>query len=78
MVHLVDYFNSGESGGDRSQPIGNLGLGWGHAGGTPEAAWSVESLKALKAELNGSGLEFEAMENFDPAHWHDILLDGPN
>ena len=23
------------------------------------------------------GLELEAIENFDPAHWHDILLDGP-
>jgi len=22
-------------------------------------------------------LELEAIENFDPAHWHDILLDGP-
>jgi len=23
------------------------------------------------------GLAFEAIEDFDPAHWHDILLDGP-
>jgi len=22
-------------------------------------------------------LELEAIENFDPAHWHDVLLDGP-
>ncbi|MFT5375774.1 MAG: mannonate dehydratase [Candidatus Latescibacterota bacterium] len=31
----------------------------------------------MKAEINGAGLELEAIENFDPAHWYDILLDGP-
>ena len=77
VVHLVDYFYQGGADHDNNQPIGNVELGWGYAGGTPEDAWSVESLKALKAELNEAGLEFEAIENFDPAHWHDILLDGP-
>jgi mannonate dehydratase len=77
VVHLVDYFNQGDAKNRADQPIGNLELGWGYAGGTPADAWSVESLKALKAELNEAGLEFEAIENFDPAHWHDILLDGP-
>jgi len=32
---------------------------------------------ALRREINAAGLELEAIENFDPAHWHDILLDGP-
>ena len=27
--------------------------------------------------MNAAGLELEAIENFDPAHWYDILLDGP-
>jgi mannonate dehydratase len=31
----------------------------------------------LRREINAAGLELEAIENFDPAHWHDILLDGP-
>jgi len=31
----------------------------------------------LKKEINAAGLEWEAIENFDPADWHDILLDGP-
>ena len=31
----------------------------------------------MKKEINASGLELEAIENFDPAHWHDVLLDGP-
>ena len=29
--------------------------------------------QAVEAE----GLKLEAIENFDPAHWHDVLLDGP-
>lgn len=77
VVHLVDYFFKGAVEQGNNQPVGDLELGWGFAGGTPDEAWSVDSLKALKAELNEAGLEFEAIENFDPAHWHDILLDGP-
>jgi mannonate dehydratase len=77
VIHLVDYFHKGATTQENGQPIGNLDLGWGYAGGTPEEAWSVENLQALKLELNSAGLEFEAIENFDPAHWHDILLDGP-
>lgn len=77
VVHLVDYFYQGTAAQDNRQPVGNVALGWGYAGGTPEEAWSVKRLKVLKAEMNEAGLEFEAIENFDPAHWHDILLDGP-
>ncbi|NWK56445.1 mannonate dehydratase [Verrucomicrobiaceae bacterium N1E253] len=77
VVHLVDYFNTGVQAGDNHQPVGDLHGGWGFAGGTPEQDWSVESLIVLKKELNEHGLEFEAIENFDPAHWHDVLLDGP-
>jgi mannonate dehydratase len=77
VVHLVDYFNAGVQSGQSDQPIGDLKGGWGVAGGTPDEAWSAASLKGLKDELQGNGLILEAIENFDPAHWHDILLDGP-
>jgi len=78
VVHLVDYFYQGaDRQNGHNQPVGNVELGWGYAGGTPDDAWSLEALLSLKAELNEAGLEFEAIENFDPAHWHDILLDGP-
>lgn len=73
VVHLVDYFHQGTQTG---QPVGGQG-GWGQAGGTPETAWSTTSLLELKQSLNHAGLELEAIENFDPAHWHDVLLDGP-
>lgn len=76
VVHLVDYFNQGpqEDSGD-SQPVGDTS-GWGYAGATTDL-WTLDSLREIKNELNEHGLEFAAIENFDPAHWHDVLLDGP-
>ncbi|MEM6379858.1 MAG: mannonate dehydratase [Bacteroidota bacterium] len=73
VIHLVDYFGHNKDGAD--QPIGGKG-GWGKAG-DPNKLWTLEELKAIKKEINDHGLELEAIENFDPAHWYDILLDGP-
>ena len=39
--------------------------------------WTFEGLAGLKAMINAEGLELEALENFEPAHWYDVLLDGP-
>jgi mannonate dehydratase len=39
--------------------------------------WTAEGLRDLKALVNSEGLELEALENFAPAHWYDVLLDGP-
>lgn len=75
VAHLVDYFRSSKSNQSGDQPVGN-DQGWGLAG-DPEQLWSFEQLLALKKEINAAGLALEAIENFDPAHWHDILLDGP-
>ncbi|MGY8826971.1 MAG: hypothetical protein ACKVJG_24155 [Candidatus Latescibacterota bacterium] len=70
IAHLCNYFaNPGKDG----QPTDDSG-GLGRAG---SPLWSLDDLKALKADINGAGLELEAIENFDPAHWYDILLDGP-
>ncbi|MGA2985444.1 MAG: mannonate dehydratase [Terriglobia bacterium] len=74
IVHLVDYFHQG--GGDReNQPVGSQ-AGWGRAG-DPNKLWSYEELAELKEKINAQGLEWYAIENLDPAHWHDVLLDGP-
>jgi mannonate dehydratase len=75
VVHLVDYFRSSRSNRPGDQPVGD-DAGWGLAG-DPENIWTFEELTALKREVNAAGLELEAIENFDPAHWHDVLLDGP-
>ena len=75
VAHLVDYFRSSRSNQPGDQPVGD-DAGWGLAG-DPEKLWTCEELTALKREVNAAGMELEAIENFDPAHWHDVLLDGP-
>lgn len=75
VVHLVDYFKSSRRNQPGDQPVGD-DTGWGYAG-DPDRLWTYEELAGLKKEINEAGLELEAIENFDPAHWHDVLLDGP-
>jgi mannonate dehydratase len=74
VAHLVDYFQG--AGADiEDQPTG-VETGWGLAG-DPDRLWTVEELASLRREIEAAGLKLEAIENFDPAHWHDVLLDGP-
>ncbi len=75
VAHLVDYFKGGAHNPRDNQPTGT-DQGWGLAGDAGKL-WSLEELRSLRKEVNAAGLELEAIENFDPAHWHDVLLDGP-
>lgn len=75
VVHYVDYFREAEGNDRDNQPTGGQG-GWGRAG-DPNKLWTYEELAALKDQINSEGLELAAIENFDPAHWYDVLLDGP-
>lgn len=75
VAHLVDYFNAGSGNPRGNQPTGT-DTGWGRAG-DPWRLWSVAELKDLRGSIEAEGLKLEAIENFDPAHWHDVLLDGP-
>ncbi len=75
VAHLVDYFRGGAHATRDDQPTGT-DTGWGLAG-DPDRLWSLEELVTLRREVEDAGLTLEAIENFDPAHWHDILLDGP-
>ena len=76
VVHLVDYFNKGGAANPaKDQPVGDV-AGWGYAG-DPQRLWTVEELRAIKKQIEDAGLVWEAIENFDPAHWYDVLLDGP-
>lgn len=72
VVHLVDYFG----GSNPTLESGPPKLGWGvtRAAGHP---WSYDELRDIKESIEAHGLVWEAIENFDPAHWHDVLLDGP-
>jgi D-mannonate dehydratase len=75
VAHLVDYFRGGSHQTRDDQPTGT-DRGWGLAG-DPSRLWTLDELVALRREVEANGLKLEAIENFDPAHWHDILLDGP-
>jgi mannonate dehydratase len=75
VAHLVDYFRGGAHNPNDNQPTG-IEQGWGLAG-DPAQLWTVQELVALREEINAAGLVLAAIENFDPAHWHDVLLDGP-
>jgi mannonate dehydratase len=76
VIHLVDYFNQGSANPRHNQPTGDRLQPWGVAG-DPDQLWSVEQLRQIRREIEDEGLVLEAIENLDPAHWHDILLDGP-
>lgn len=71
VAHLVNYF------GEKDPQISKGGQdGWGTT--SNQQAWSEETLKSLTQHLKDHGLTLAAIENFDPAQWHDILLDGPD
>src|ERR1039457_2418137 len=75
VAHLVDYFKGSALNPRDNQPTGTE-HGWGMAG-DPDELWSLEELLELRRAIEAEGLKLEAIENFDPAHWHDVLLDGP-
>ena len=70
VAHLTNYFSGNNptisSGGNN---------GWGVCDNEP--IWDYDLLSGLKKDMSDHGLVFEAIENFNPLHWHDILLDGP-
>jgi mannonate dehydratase len=75
VVHWVDYFRASGANDPGDQPVGDE-AGWGLAG-DPDTPWSEEELAGVKAEAAAHGLTLEAIENVDPGHWHDVLLNGP-
>ncbi|MCB0155904.1 MAG: mannonate dehydratase [Anaerolineae bacterium] len=72
VAHLVDYFNKEP----RIPTSTSTGQGWGLSDNR-ERLWTVEELRALRQAIEAEGLELAAIENFDPSHWYDVLLDGP-
>jgi len=70
VAHMVDYFREGRVHGSDGTH------GWGPAG-DPDRLWSLEEMIALRKTIESHGLKLEAIENFDPAHWYDVLLAGP-
>ena len=77
IIHLVDYFRQGAADAQvAGQPSGGQARPWGFAG-DPQKLWTVEELTRIREDIEDAGLTLAGIENLDPAHWHDILLDGP-
>lgn len=72
VVHLVDYFK----GVNPTLSSGPDNMGWGVTS-SQDRQWSYDDLVGIKKSIESHGLVWEAIENFDPAHWYDVLLDGP-
>lgn len=73
VVHLVDYFKGANPALSRGDDVN----GWGSTD-RANRLWDLDELLTIKKEIESHGLVWEAIENFDPAHWSDVLLDGPN
>jgi mannonate dehydratase len=71
IVHYTDYFSTPDS-----LSTASGGSIWGYTD-NHDKLWTYEELRDLRAAVNAEGLELAALENFDPAHWYDVLLDGP-
>jgi mannonate dehydratase len=72
VVHLVDYFK----GASPALSSGPNTLGWGVTQ-NQDKPWTYDEIVAIKRDIEANGLTWEAIENFDPSHWYDVLLDGP-
>lgn len=71
VAQLVDYVK-----GDSPTLTKNYLNGWGITQ-NQNKLWTYEALKSLRDQIESHGLTLAAVENFDPSHWYDILLDGP-
>ena len=72
IIHLANYYSN-----DREivkATDEKVNYGDSKAG---ESIWSLESLLELQRRAQARGLRIYGIENFGPADWYDVLLDGP-
>lgn len=74
VAHVVGHFQ--KPGAKDIITDGSADYGFGLSR-PDESAWTLEWMRDLRARAGAEGLQLEAIENFEPAHWADVLLDGP-
>jgi mannonate dehydratase len=72
VAHIVGNFNKPRDRTTAGDGFKGFGLS-----DPEERIWSAEGMSELADAVRAEGLQLEAIENFEPAHWYDILLDGP-
>jgi mannonate dehydratase len=74
VAHIVGHFI--KPGHEKLVTAGSRDYGFGISD-PMDGTWNYAWFRDLRAAINAAGLELEAIENFEPAHWYDVLLDGP-
>jgi mannonate dehydratase len=70
IIHLAEYYeNEIVTATDENR---NYGESRAH-----DSIWELDSLLKIKKDAGEFGLNIYGIENFSPADWYDILLDGP-
>ena len=64
VAHLTNYFS-----GSNPEISSGGNNGWGVCDNEP--IWDIEFLSGLKKDMQDHNLVFEAIENFNPLHWHE-------
>lgn len=69
IVHLANYYKE-------ILPATNEKSNYGVVN-QEDTIWELDSMIGLQKMAQEEGLTIYGIENFSPAHWYDILLDGP-
>ncbi|MEG2017647.1 MAG: mannonate dehydratase [Clostridium sp.] len=71
VVHLANYYDK-----DKIVMATNDKVNYGMSKSL-DPIWEVDNINRLVKATGEKGLNISAIENFSPADWYDILLDGP-
>lgn len=71
VVHLANYYDK-----DKIVMATNDKINYGTSKAM-DSIWELDNINSLVKETEKKGLNIYAIENFSPADWYDILLDGP-
>lgn len=72
IVHLANYYSNDKEIVKATDEKVNYGESI-----AMDPAWQFENLLSLKQKAEKKALRIAGIENFSPADWYDILLDGP-
>ena len=72
IVHLANYYAKDKEIVKATDD--KINYGDSQAG---DPIWSLENLLSLQKQAADKGLRIYGIENFSPADWYDVLLDGP-
>lgn len=72
IVHLANYYSNDKDVVKATDETSNYG-----SSVAMDSVWKYENIKALCMKAEKQGLRIYGIENFSPADWYDVLLDGP-